>query len=145
MQWEKFRKESKELEEQLSTSMSGMLTPAFSGLAEAYARSEDTRKLTVLGLATKSFKLSQQRFPDSLRELISASAISITERDLQTVTQQPFGYSIEGEASYLWNARLNSQILGNVIPNQPVDYDPATRQAKDREGNTVYGQILTVR
>jgi hypothetical protein len=114
-----------------------LFAPSVGAVARAYVNSEESRRLVKTGLALKQFRLSHGKFPVSLEQLPSETALNITRADITGVDQLLFGYEIEGAEAHAWNLRPIVAGWANFTQNRPQSYNPDGWGAPQGHSGTV--------
>ncbi len=102
--------------------LSSLLLPAFQGIADAYLRNEDARRLAVTCLAVKLFQLKNHRWPDDLNEL---KQIGFTSTDWTTLNHGPFGYDFDDKRAHVWSYRHYGEGEWRAVPDSRPVAEPS--------------------
>lgn len=99
-----------------------MLTPAVAAYAEAFDRSERSRRLVLTSLAVKRFQLANDRWPEQLQEL---SQVGLGPADWTLPGIGSLGYAVEsdGKTACVWAVGpKDKQGIQYVVASQCPDY-----------------------
>ena len=99
-----------------------MLIPAVAAYANAFERSERSRRMVLTALGVKRFQLANGRWPEQLQEL---SQVGLSPEDWTLPGIGPLGYAIEpdGKTACVWAIGEKDRMEGRyVVPSQCPDY-----------------------
>ncbi len=102
--------------------LASMLIPAVAGYANAFERSERSRRMVFTALGVKRFQLANSRWPKQLQEL---SQVGLSPEDWTLPGIGPLGYAIEpdGKTACVWAIGEKDRMEGGyVVRSQCPDY-----------------------
>ncbi|QDV27486.1 hypothetical protein [Aureliella helgolandensis] len=112
----------------LSNPIYALLGPAYSSIATAFQRQEDTRRLTLTALGIKQFQMTEKRWPENLSEL---EAVGLSPTETSTLTEGPFGFEVADDKAYVWSYDPNPRMQPPMGVSKVSATRPTLAQQED--------------